>query len=94
MASKILAQVDAKLLGSVMNLASKKAMGEVGYGYGRSYGYSSTYQYYGEGKGKQRSSGAKIQSGANAEAVKRAAEDPQSQADAVRPARALPPDEA
>lgn len=47
LATKILGQVDAKLLGSVMNLASRAAMGEVVYGYWRSYGYGSTYQHYG-----------------------------------------------
>ncbi|WP_052459711.1 CpsD/CapB family tyrosine-protein kinase [Tessaracoccus massiliensis] len=91
LATKMLHQVDAKLLGSVMNLASRTAMGEVVYGYGRSYGYSSTYQYYGEGDGKKGRRSKQKKSKAAPARLAPAAEAAASEA--VRPSRAIPADE-
>ena len=43
---KILGQVDARLLGVVLNRASRRSMGSVYYGYG--YGSYGHHYYYGE----------------------------------------------
>ncbi len=49
--AKVLRQVDARLLGVVLNRASKRQIGSAYYGYG--YGnYGHSYYYYGSDKGK------------------------------------------
>ncbi|WP_297746519.1 CpsD/CapB family tyrosine-protein kinase [uncultured Tessaracoccus sp.] len=53
-AAKILEQVQGKLLGAVLNGATKKTMGEVVYGYGKGYGYGASYYTSYEGGGKRR----------------------------------------
>lgn len=52
-AVKSLQQVNAKLLGTVINGATKRQYGEIIYGYGKTYGYQSTY-YYGDEPGGKR----------------------------------------
>ena len=94
LSTKMLKQVEAPLLGSVMNLANKTAMGEVVYGYGRSYGYSSTYQYYGEGDGKRKKKRRSKQPSASP-APARLVVEPESDAageESARPARGISPE--
>lgn len=55
LAARILEQANGRLLGAVLNGASKKTMGEVVYGYGKGYGYGSSYYYsYGDDRKRHR----------------------------------------
>ena len=47
-------QVKGKLLGTVLNGATRKNMGEVMYGYGKGYGYGQSYYYAYEEGNKRR----------------------------------------
>lgn len=54
-AAETLKHVGAKLLGTVLNGATKRNMGEVVYGYGKGYAYGQTYYYtYEEGMKKRK----------------------------------------
>lgn len=53
LAAEALNQVGGNLLGTVVNGASRRQMGEVVYGYGKDYGYGSSYYYGYDPKGER-----------------------------------------